>query len=149
MLKRLAVLLVRAYQGGISPLLPAACRFTPSCSEYAVEAVERHGLARGGWLALRRLLRCHPFGGRGYDPVPPADPEPAPGPMPAADWGRPSDGASPAEPTPAADAVPSRKPVPTLEARGTGSPGAPARDLAPGGRIRWDPSRESDATSKR
>ena len=63
---------LRFYQAAISPLLPAACRYTPSCSEYAVEAVRRFGPWRGGWLAARRLARCHPFGGRGADPVPPA-----------------------------------------------------------------------------
>lgn len=80
MLRALILGLVRAYQAAISPLLPASCRFVPSCSEYARLAVERHGAARGSWLALRRLLRCHPFGGHGYDPVParrPAsDPDP-------------------------------------------------------------------------
>ena len=62
--------LVRGYQGVISPLLPAACRYYPSCSVYAIEALERHGALRGGWLALRRLGRCHPFRPGGYDPVP-------------------------------------------------------------------------------
>ena len=63
--------LIRIYQYGLSPLLPRSCRFAPSCSEYAAEAIELHGIGRGGWLALRRLLRCHPWGGSGYDPVPP------------------------------------------------------------------------------
>ena len=62
--------LIGFYRRGISPLLPPSCRFTPTCSVYAEEAVRRHGAARGGWLALRRLGRCHPFGGSGYDPVP-------------------------------------------------------------------------------
>jgi uncharacterized protein len=67
---RLATLhLLRAYKFAISPMLPAACRYVPTCSEYAMEAVERFGVLRGGWLALRRLLRCHPFGSSGYDPV--------------------------------------------------------------------------------
>lgn len=70
MIRALIVGLIGAYQVAISPLLPASCRFVPSCSEYARLAVERHGPWRGGWLALRRLLRCHPFGGHGYDPVP-------------------------------------------------------------------------------
>ncbi|MBI4409520.1 MAG: membrane protein insertion efficiency factor YidD [Gemmatimonadetes bacterium] len=70
MLTRILLGLIRAYRRGLSPLLPPACRFTPSCSAYAEEAVRRYGALRGGWLATRRLLRCHPFGGRGYDPVP-------------------------------------------------------------------------------
>jgi uncharacterized protein len=61
---------VRFYRAGISPFLPASCRYTPTCSAYALEALERYGARRGGWLALRRLLRCHPFGSSGYDPVP-------------------------------------------------------------------------------
>ena len=63
-------LAVRAYQLLVSPLLPPSCRFLPSCSEYAVEAIERHGALRGVELTLRRLARCHPWGGSGYDPVP-------------------------------------------------------------------------------
>ncbi len=61
---------VRVYRRWISPALPPACRFVPSCSAYAEEALKKHGAARGSWLAARRLLRCHPFGGSGYDPVP-------------------------------------------------------------------------------
>lgn len=68
--QRVLLALIGFYRGAISPWLPPSCRFTPSCSAYAQEAVRRHGAGRGGWLALRRLLRCHPFGGRGYDPVP-------------------------------------------------------------------------------
>jgi hypothetical protein len=64
------VLLVRVYQVLLSPLLPASCRYTPSCSAYAIEALERHGAVRGGGLAVRRILRCHPFRPGGYDPVP-------------------------------------------------------------------------------
>jgi uncharacterized protein len=61
---------VRAYQLVVSPLLLPSCRFLPSCSEYAAEAIERYGALRGSVLALRRLARCHPWGGTGYDPVP-------------------------------------------------------------------------------
>ena len=61
--------LLRAYKWAISPLLPPACRFVPSCSEYAMEAVERYGALRGGWMAFTRILRCHPFARSGYDPV--------------------------------------------------------------------------------
>lgn len=70
MLGRLITGSIRLYQVAISPLLPASCRYTPSCSEYARIAVERFGPWRGGWLATRRLLRCHPIGGSGFDPVP-------------------------------------------------------------------------------
>ena len=62
--------MIRAYQLLIRPLLPPSCRFYPSCSHYAAEAVALHGPGHGTWLALRRLLRCHPWGGSGYDPVP-------------------------------------------------------------------------------
>jgi putative membrane protein insertion efficiency factor len=65
-----ALALVRAYQVGVAPLTGGACRFTPSCSAYAIEAIEIHGAARGLWLALRRVARCHPWGGFGHDPVP-------------------------------------------------------------------------------
>jgi putative membrane protein insertion efficiency factor len=64
--------LIRLYQLLVSPFLPPSCRFAPSCSAYAAEAIATHGAARGSILALRRLLRCHPWGGSGYDPVPPA-----------------------------------------------------------------------------
>lgn len=67
---RLLLGVIRLYRKVVSPLTPPSCRFTPTCSAYAEEAVRRYGAARGGWLALRRLLRCHPFGGSGYDPVP-------------------------------------------------------------------------------
>jgi putative membrane protein insertion efficiency factor len=69
-LKRLIVFLIHTYQAGISPLLPASCRYMPSCSEYTRLAVERFGVRRGAWLGLRRVLRCQPFGGFGPDPVP-------------------------------------------------------------------------------
>ena len=61
--------LLWAYKWAISPALPPACRYVPTCSEYAMEAVERYGAGRGGWMAFTRLLRCHPFGRSGYDPV--------------------------------------------------------------------------------
>ena len=61
---------VKFYQLCISPLTPPSCRFTPTCSQYAVEALRKHGPFKGGWLTLRRLARCHPWGGSGYDPVP-------------------------------------------------------------------------------
>jgi putative membrane protein insertion efficiency factor len=64
--------LIRAYQLLLSPLLGPTCRYLPSCSDYAAQAIQRHGALAGLWLALRRLLRCHPWGGSGYDPVPPA-----------------------------------------------------------------------------
>lgn len=69
-LTRLLILPIRFYQLCLSPLFPAACRYTPTCSQYAVEALRRHGALRGGMLALRRIARCHPWGGSGYDPVP-------------------------------------------------------------------------------
>ncbi len=62
--------MIRFYQKGISPLKGPSCRFQPTCSSYAHEAIEKHGLARGGWLFVRRFARCHPFGGHGFDPVP-------------------------------------------------------------------------------
>jgi putative membrane protein insertion efficiency factor len=71
-LARLLLGAIRAYQRWISPVRPPACRFTPSCSAYAVTAVERYGAVRGGWLATRRLLRCGPWHPGGHDPVPPA-----------------------------------------------------------------------------
>ncbi|HEY8476377.1 MAG TPA: membrane protein insertion efficiency factor YidD [Chloroflexota bacterium] len=69
-MQALALLLIRLYQRLISPFLPPVCRFAPSCSQYAYEAIEHHGVLRGGWLALGRLARCHPFHPGGYDPVP-------------------------------------------------------------------------------
>lgn len=68
---RLLILPIRFYQRWISPALPPACRFTPTCSAYAVEAITRHGALRGSWLAIRRLARCHPWHQGGDDPVPP------------------------------------------------------------------------------
>ena len=69
-MKRLLLLLVQFYRICISPLLPPSCRYYPTCSAYAMEAIERYGARRGGWMALRRILRCHPFHAGGYDPVP-------------------------------------------------------------------------------
>ncbi len=69
-MRRLVLAALRFYKGSVSPLLPPACRYTPTCAEYAIEAVERHGVIRGGWLATRRILSCHPFSRGGYDPVP-------------------------------------------------------------------------------
>lgn len=62
--------LIAFYRTCISPLTPPACRYTPTCSQYAQEAIKKYGPFKGGWLALKRILRCHPFGGSGYDPVP-------------------------------------------------------------------------------
>ena len=69
-MKQVMLALVRFYRKKISPLRPPCCRFIPTCSEYALEAVEKYGAWKGSWLALRRLLRCHPFCKGGYDPVP-------------------------------------------------------------------------------
>ncbi len=69
-MKVILVVLVRSYQMVLGPMLPPSCRYYPSCSTYAIEALERHGVWRGGWLALRRIGRCHPFRPGGYDPVP-------------------------------------------------------------------------------
>lgn len=66
----LLLLPIYFYKGAISPLTPPSCRFTPSCSTYALEAIRKHGPVKGLYLALRRILRCHPWGGSGYDPVP-------------------------------------------------------------------------------
>lgn len=64
------ILLVRFYQAAISPFLPATCRYTPTCSQYTIVALKRHGLLKGGWLSIRRIASCNPWGGKGYDPVP-------------------------------------------------------------------------------
>ena len=64
------ILPIRFYQKFISPLTPPSCRFTPTCSQYAIEALRKHGPFKGTYLAVRRILRCHPWGGYGYDPVP-------------------------------------------------------------------------------
>jgi hypothetical protein len=67
---RLAIGILKTYKAILSPWLPRACRYEPTCSVYAREAIERHGLRRGSWLAVKRLLRCHPFRRGGFDPVP-------------------------------------------------------------------------------
>ena len=64
------IMLINFYRNCISPLTPASCRFTPTCSQYALEAIKKYGPFKGFWLALKRILRCHPWGGSGYDPVP-------------------------------------------------------------------------------
>lgn len=73
-MKKLLILpflfLIKVYQTLISPLLPATCRYQPTCSHYSKEALQKHGLFKGGWLAIKRILSCHPWGGSGYDPVP-------------------------------------------------------------------------------
>ena len=70
MLSRLLILIAKGWQKGPSLILPPSCRYSPSCSAYAITAVERYGALAGGWLAAKRLLRCHPWGGCGHDPVP-------------------------------------------------------------------------------
>ena len=69
-MKRVMLWLIRFYQRQINPSLPPSCRFTPTCSQYAYEAIARHGALKGGYLAIRRILKCHPFHPGGYDPVP-------------------------------------------------------------------------------
>jgi len=64
------ILLVRFYQVAISPFTPSTCRYNPTCSHYAIEALKKRGLIIGGWLSLKRIISCHPWGGSGYDPVP-------------------------------------------------------------------------------
>ncbi len=68
--KMLMLGLIKFYQYVISPLTPASCRYNPTCSHYAAEAIARHGACKGGWLAIKRVARCHPWGGSGEDPVP-------------------------------------------------------------------------------
>ena len=69
-MKRIAIALIRFYQRALSPWRGACCRFQPTCSQYAVEAIGKHGTFKGSWLAFKRILRCNPFGGHGYDPPP-------------------------------------------------------------------------------
>ncbi|WP_413162252.1 membrane protein insertion efficiency factor YidD [Capilliphycus salinus ALCB114379] len=70
MINKIVVTLIKGYKMFISPLLPPSCRYQPTCSTYAIQAVERFGVIQGGWLAIKRILRCHPFHPGGYDPVP-------------------------------------------------------------------------------
>lgn len=67
---RIVLLPIKFYRLVISPMLPPSCRYTPTCSEYAMLAIEKYGVFKGGYLAIKRILRCHPWGGSGYDPVP-------------------------------------------------------------------------------
>jgi uncharacterized protein len=73
-MKRVLLVLIRAYRLALSPLLGASCRFYPTCSSYALEAIDTHGAVRGSWLAVKRVLKCHPWHPGGIDPVPPAKP---------------------------------------------------------------------------
>ena len=70
MLAKILLGLIRFYQYAISPMLPPRCRYQPTCSQYAIEAVRKYGALKGGWLVAKRIGRCHPWGGSGYDPVP-------------------------------------------------------------------------------
>ncbi|PZU58894.1 MAG: membrane protein insertion efficiency factor YidD [Sphingobium sp.] len=70
MIARLLSLIARAWQIGPSRILPPTCRYSPSCSQYAIDALGKYGALKGSWLAMKRLMRCHPWGGSGYDPVP-------------------------------------------------------------------------------
>ncbi len=67
------ILFIRGYQYLISPLFPSTCRYDPTCSHYSIEALKKHGLFKGGWLSIKRIFSCHPWGGKGYDPVPEKD----------------------------------------------------------------------------
>ena len=69
-MRRICLYLIRFYQQHISPLTPPACRYTPTCSQYTYEAIQKYGVIKGCWLGLKRICRCHPWGGSGYDPVP-------------------------------------------------------------------------------
>ena len=73
MFKKSLITLIQGYRSLISPLFPPSCRFQPTCSKYAIEAIEKFGALGGSWLAIKRILRCHPFHPGGYDPVPPVD----------------------------------------------------------------------------
>lgn len=69
-MKNLMIWLIRWYQTSISPLTPPSCRYTPTCSQYTLEAIQKYGALKGLWLGIKRIARCHPWGGSGYDPVP-------------------------------------------------------------------------------
>ncbi len=69
-MKAMLIFFVKIYQGVLSPYLPNSCRYTPTCSQYMIEAIAKHGPLKGGWLGLKRFARCHPWGGSGADPVP-------------------------------------------------------------------------------
>ncbi len=71
MLQKIMIAVIKLYQKGISPFLPHVCRYNPSCSQYFIEALQIHGFLKGSYLGIKRLLRCHPWGGQGDDPVPP------------------------------------------------------------------------------
>ncbi|MGN0913811.1 MAG: membrane protein insertion efficiency factor YidD [Alphaproteobacteria bacterium] len=70
-IKQILILLIKIYQKFLSPLCPGVCRYRPTCSQYMIEAIQVHGIIKGLWLGTKRILRCHPWGGSGYDPVPP------------------------------------------------------------------------------
>ena len=70
-MKKIMIALIRFYQLFVSPILPSVCRYKPSCSEYFIQALKIHGVCKGSYLGIKRILRCHPWGGAGYDPVPP------------------------------------------------------------------------------
>ncbi|TXB64805.1 membrane protein insertion efficiency factor YidD [Vicingus serpentipes] len=69
-LSKIFILLIRFYQLSISPILGQNCRYSPTCSQYSIEAINKYGALKGGWIALKRIFSCHPWGGNGYDPVP-------------------------------------------------------------------------------
>ena len=77
-MSRLLIFWIRLYQRFLSPLLPPTCRYTPTCSSYVIEALRRKGVLRGGWMGIRRILRCNPLFPGGHDPVDPEDPSPGP-----------------------------------------------------------------------
>ena len=70
LVNKILIVLIRFYQLSISPILGQNCRYTPTCSQYNIEAIQKHGALKGGWLSLKRICSCHPWGGHGYDPVP-------------------------------------------------------------------------------